>query len=398
MDQAQLHPMPVRFTRDEQARRGFVADLRRHVLTDMAQGMRRHYQQNVAPQARSRGLPVDRDGEAIHAALRNDTVFKAFSAVRTCAQEMTFDVVADAVERNGDELAGRRTALMREPRGSLQLDPTLEVPRNVADLDVHLAPGGYHTEYRADDLTAGAVYDHAVEVFLFGQFGPERNDVGMTMANFVRLRYPQFQPRDILDCGCTIGLNTLPWAQAFPQARVTAIDVAAPVLRYGHARAEALGVPVHFRQMNATRMALPDACMDVVCSSMFLHELPLKDIRAFLREAFRVLRPGGLLWQMELPPASAMPAYENFFLDWDSFYNEEPYYRVFRSQDYRQLLCDAGFAADAIVEATLPRYTFIGEQAFAQAIGADSTFDELTGRIDPRGTRWYGFGAWKRKE
>jgi ubiquinone/menaquinone biosynthesis C-methylase UbiE len=386
----------IRFTRDEQARRGFVSGLRRHVLTDMAQGMRRHYEQRVAEPARQRGLAVDTDGQAIHDALRDDPVFKSFSAVRCSAQEMTFDVVADAVDRTAPQLPDPATSPAAAPRGSLQLDPTLTVPRYVSDIDVHLTPGSYHTEYREHDLTAGAMYDHAVEVFVFGQFGPGMNDIGMTMANFVRLRYPQFQPRDILECGCTIGLNTLPWAQTFPQARVTAIDVAAPVLRYAHLRAESLAVPVHFRQMDATRMSLPDASMDVVCSTMFLHELPLKEIRAYLREAYRVLRPGGLLWQMELPPASAMPAYENFYLDWDSFYNNEPFYRTFRAQDYRELLRTAGFADEQFVEATLPRYTFVGEQAFAQAVCGGNTFDELTGRMDPRGTRWYGFGAWKR--
>ena len=43
----------------------------------------------------------------------------------------------------------------------------------------------------------------------------------------------------------------------------------------------------------------------------------------------------------------------------------------------------------------MPRYTFIGEQAFSEAIGGDNTFDTLTGRMDPKGTKWYGFGAWK---
>ena len=51
---------------------------------------------------------------------------------------------------------------------------------------------------------------------------------------------PEFKPASILDCGCTVGHNTLPWAETFPEAQVTAIDVAAPVLRYAHARAESM--------------------------------------------------------------------------------------------------------------------------------------------------------------
>jgi len=56
---------------------------------------------------------------------------------------------------------------------------------------------------------------------------------------------------------------------------------------------------------------------------------------------------------------------------------------------------DAGFDDKHFVEATMPRYTFIGEQAFSEAIAGDNTFDTLTGRMDPKGTKWYGFGAWK---
>ncbi len=86
--------------------------------------------------------------------------------------------------------------------------------------------------------------------------------------------------------------------------------------------------------MNATELEYPDNHFDVVFSSMFLHELPLKDIRAYLREAFRVLKPGGLLLTMELPPNSNLGAYEQFYLDWDCYYNNEPFYKAFRDQNY----------------------------------------------------------------
>ena len=76
-------------------------------------------------------------------------------------------------------------------------------------------------------------------------------------------------------------------------------------------------------------------------------------------------------------------------------YKRQPYYGTFRRQDYRKLLTDAGFRDGDFIEATMPRYTFVGEQAFKSALDGDNTFDTLTGRMDPKGTRWYGFGAWK---
>lgn len=387
------HDLAVSLNQEDRAKRAFVSSLRIHVLQHMSDNMKNRYEGHVASEARKTGNTCETP-EQIHKALKSDFVFKAYSSARTCAQEMVFDVVSESVDRELETLADK--AAVQESIGSLTLDSNVSLPKNVSEIDVHLAPGSYFKEYVKGDVATGAVYDNAIEVFAFGQFGRDMNDIGMTLSNYIRLKYPEFKPTTILDAGCTIGHNTLPWAQTFPEAAVTAIDVAAPVLRYGHARAESMGVPIHFQQMNATQMSFEDNSFDVVFSSMFLHELPLKDIRAYLKEAFRVLKPGGLLWQMELPPMNQMPAYDNFYLNWDTYYNNEPFYGTFRKQDYRELLTDAGFADDQFIEATMPRYTFVGEDTYKEAIEGDNTFDSKTGRMDPNGTRWYGFGAWKK--
>jgi ubiquinone/menaquinone biosynthesis C-methylase UbiE len=387
------HDLAVPLNQEDKAKRAFVSALRVHVLQHMSNSMKSRYEDYVKPEAKKRGNACETP-EQIHKALKSDFVFKAYSSARTTAQEMVFDVVSDSVDREFETLKAKANPVAK--KGSLTLDDTVEIPKSVSEIDVHLAPGSYHAEYAEEDFATGAVYDNAIEVFSFGQFGKDSNDIGMTLSNYVRLKFPEFKPAKILDAGCTIGHNTLPWAQTFPDAEVTAIDVAAPVLRYGHARAESMGVPVHFRQMDATAMKFEDNTFDVVFSSMFLHELPLKDIQTYLKEAHRVLKPGGLLWQMELPPMNQMPAYDNFYLNWDTYYNNEPFYGTFRRQDYRKLLTDAGFGADEFMEATMPRYTFVGEEAYKEALSGDNTFDSLTGRMDPNGTRWYGFGAWKR--
>ena len=387
------HDLAVPLNQEDKAKRAFVSALRVHVLQHMSNSMKSRYEDYVKPEAKKRGNACETP-EQIHKALKSDFVFKAYSSARTTAQEMVFDVVSDSVDREFETLKAKANPVAK--KGSLTLDDTVEIPKSVSEIDVHLAPGSYHAEYAEEDFATGAVYDNAIEVFSFGQFGKDSNDIGMTLSNYVRLKFPEFKPAKILDAGCTIGHNTLPWAQTFPDAEVTAIDVAAPVLRYGHARAESMGVPVHFRQMDATAMKFEDNTFDVVFSSMFLHELPLKDIQTYLKEALRVLKPGGLLWQMELPPMNQMPAYDNFYLNWDTYYNNEPFYGTFRRQDYRKLLTDSGFGADEFMEATMPRYTFVGEEAYKEALSGDNTFDSLTGRMDPNGTRWYGFGAWKR--
>ncbi|MEM1262738.1 MAG: methyltransferase domain-containing protein [Pseudomonadota bacterium] len=384
--------------RDEQAKKSFARALRRHVLTTMAGDLRSQYDERVEPGYRASHGESPADGPTVHKLMKSERPFRFYSATRVNAQEMVYASVVPTLERSLDAVnaaASDARAQSQAVGGTLSLDPAIEVPRSVTAVDVHRTPGGYTGERSDEDISQGLLYDQSMDVFAFGQFGEDYNDIGMTVANYVRLKYPELNPQRILDCGCTVGHNTLPWAQTFPMAEVHAIDVAAPVLRFAHTRAQSYGVPVHFKQMNATQLDYADNSFDVVFSSMFLHELPLADIRAYMAEAFRVLKPGGLLINMELPPNARMGAYESFYLDWDCYYNNEPYYKTFRDQDYQELCTSAGFVADAFVEVTLPRYTFVGEEAFTEALDAPTRFDSQTGRMDPKGTRWYVFGAFK---
>lgn len=384
------HDLRIPPDRDERSRQEFVAGLRHYVLDDMAASMRGRYERQVTPRfERAHGRAL-RDGSEVHEALQEERYFRFYSSIRYNAQEMVFRSVVPMVDRNLEALNARAAALA----GNVVTDPSLRVPNNVTRIDVHLSPGSYHSEYAPDDVSAGAIYDNSINVFAFNQMGRDIDDIGHTWANYVRLKFPDFRPRRILDAGCTIGHNTLPWARVFPDAEVTGIDVSAGCLRYAAARARSFGLPVHFRQMDATRLEFADGSQDVVFSSMFLHELPLKDIRAFFREAWRVLRPGGLLLNMELPPNGRLAPYDQFYLDWDSYYNKEPWYKPFRDQDYRQLCRDGGFAPELFFEAVVPRYTYTTPESFAAALAEEAIFDDRTGRLSEE-IRWYAFGAWK---
>jgi len=301
------HDLAATPHRDERTRQEFVASLRHHVLDGMAGSMRARYENVIKPGfEQSNGRPPA-DGEEVHDAMLSDPYFCFYSAVRYNAQQMVHRSVIPLVDRNMEELNERARKLREDNTmtgGSLKLNSAVEVPRSVSSIDVHLVPGSYHSEYADNDTSAGAIYDNSINVFAFNQMGKNTDDIGHTFANFVRIAHPDFKPEVILDVGCTIGHNTVPWAQTFPDAQVTGADIAPALLRYGSARAKSLGVAVDFRQMNCTALDCPDASVDVVFSSMFLHELPLKDIRAYIKEAYRVLKPGGTLWILEahVPP------------------------------------------------------------------------------------------------
>lgn len=392
-----LHSMKVRPQRDESARQEFVSCLRGYLLVDMAQNMSTRYENQVAPAFEREHGRLPADGHEVHAAMKQDTYFKFYSSVRCNAQEMVWQSVIPAVERNLDQLVEHAKELSADAaaaKGSLSLNPNVAIPKNVSAIDVHLAPGSYHSEYIADDVAAGAIYDNGLSIFSANMMGRNLDDIGQSMSNYVRLKFPEFRPKKILDVGCTVGHNSVSWAKTFPDAQVHAIDVSAPLLRYANARAQSQATPVHYHQMNATELEFDDNSLDVVFSSMFLHELPLKDIRLFLAEAFRVLKPGGLLLNMELPPNDQMKPYDSFYLDWDAYYNEEPYYKCFRDQSYEELCLSAGFEQDNCVQFTMPQYSYMNEADFKRDICKEANIDDKVGRLTA-GINWFGFGAWK---
>ena len=388
------HDLKVAFPRDTLARQDFVSSLRGYILNDMAAGMKARYEAQVRPAFERREGRPPRTQDEVHAAMRRDLYFRYYSAVRYNAQEMVWRSVIPSVASALPELEHTLETLHGRAGGSLTLDPDLEIPENVAGIDVHLMPGGYAP---SDAPTAGAVYDNGLAVFSAGLMGANLDDIGLSMSNYVKHRFPQFRPARILDCGSTVGHNATAWAMTYPEAEVHAIDVSAALVRYGHGRAESLGVPVHFHQMDATALDFPDNSFDVVFSSMFLHELSVKDIRKFFAEARRVLRPGGLLLNMELPPNQALDPYDQFYLDWDCYYNKEPFYRAFRDQDPEALIKAGGFRPEDYVQLTTPQFSYMPEAEYAEAVNAPPAIGQDTGRLSSA-VHWFGFGAWKAAE
>ena len=382
------HSLALNKSLDQRARERFTSSMRAWVLTDLASQMQVDYEKSSA----EAGQRHD-SGEAVHQYVKNRDMFKWYSSLRCATQELVWQSVLSAIASDPESIEQISAQSEATHGGSLVLDAAIELPDYTDSMDVHLMPGNYHGS-EDSGAEAGAVYDNGLEVFSFGVMGKNLDDIGHSMANYTRLKWPQLRPQLIVDVGCTIGHNTLPWKQTFPNADVHGLDVAPSCLQYGHARAEAFGVPIHFRQASCETLPYEDGSVDVVFSSMFLHELPTHLIKTFFQEAHRVLKPGGVLINMELPPNDVLGAYDAFYLDWDCFYNNEPFYKDFRDLSYPKLCTDAGFGGTDFFQATMPRYTYVSEAEFTQASGADAAFDADTGRLSDTIT-WYAFGAQK---
>ncbi len=212
------------------------------------------------------------------------------------------------------------------------------------------------------------------------------DDIGASLAHHIRREFPDFQPRRILDLGCSVGHSTVPYAELFPNAEIHAVDVGAPMLRYAHARAESMGAPIHFSQQNAETLDFEDGSFDLVVSHILLHETSTKAIRKIVAECHRLLAPGGLMMHAEVPQYADMEPFDAFMLDWDTYNNNEPFWGTVHDMDLDALARDAGFAEDKLVKMLAP-------SAFTAAEAKRT--NTFQGGDFGGGGQWFAFGAWK---
>ncbi|WP_448584963.1 class I SAM-dependent methyltransferase [Thermaurantiacus sp.] len=376
---------------DEAARFNFLANLNRHLAVALGPGNALAWERRVQPAFVARHGREPKDRFEVRRAMNADPFHRFWSALKRNAMEMRQQNGRSIVLRQADELAARARQY-NEGRATLELDPTVATPRYQAAVDIHCMPGSYHEELFPGDVSAGANYDCGIFATTGGALGALSDGGGQALVAWIRRERPGWQPRRILDIGATIGHNAVPLAAAFPDCEVVAIDTAAPVLRYGHARAQSMGVRnIRFVQMNAEDLSrFPDGHFDWVQTTMFLHETSGKALPRILAEGARVLAPGGLMLHLEQPAyTDAMPLFEQFLRDWDAFNNNEPFWSAMHALDVPALMAAAGLPEEGQFTARI------------KAVVDRSIFPEATegaGEDHGRAAVWDAYGAWKPAE
>lgn len=373
---------------DEAARFNFLANFNKYLSGTIGQGNKLAYDTRVLPAFRAEHGRDPQDRFEIRHAMNKDPWHRFWSALKRNSMEMRQQNGRTMVLRQLDELDAKARQF-NEGRDTLQLDPAIAQPRYQTAVDIHCMPGGYHGEERPGDVSAGANYDCGIFATTAGGLGALSDGGGQALVEWIKRERPGWVPRRVLDIGATVGHNIVPLALAFPETEIIAIDTAAAVLRYGHARAQALGARnLKFVQMNAEDLsAFPDGHFDWVQTTMFLHELSGKALPRILQEATRVLAPGGLILHLEQPQYSdEMPLYEQFIRDWDAFNNNEPFWSAMHALDLKRLMVEAGLPKEALFVTGVK--AVVDRDIFPQQANDDK---EDHGRA----AVWNAYGAWK---
>ena len=225
--------------------------------------------------------------------------------------------------------------------GTLELDPNLKVPAYETETEWHLMPGGWDG-YDLMGINMGSGVGPLV--FARGGFAAVEADDDLRQQRIdVAKQFRKKSYGRIYEPGCG-GFGTLYAVhKMFPEAELIGSDLSPHLLKQGHQNAERLGVKVAFKQRDARDTREPSNSVDGVIMYALQHEMPVDFNYAALKEALRILKPGGDLVMNDPPPFAAVHPLQAVILDWDTEHRGEPFFTVTREIEWAKVMRELGF-------------------------------------------------------
>lgn len=265
---------------DERSAVDFVAEIR-------SQWSRVVYPALVDQAARRAAKP--KDLQEATSLLHDLPLYPWFSHLERQQQKMSWRIAGDAVLRRRAEWQDELTNVPART-ATLTLDPNLSLPSWYLDIDIHVQPGATYF----DDASA-LMYEMGARVVMLRD-----NDGYKFHRLFTVTSLPEvLNAERIVDLGCGFGKSTQSLVSRYPGAQIVGVDMSAPNLRLAQANAERKGLPIDFVQAAAYETGIESESADLVTGTMLLHELPTELIAETLREAARLVKPGGTIAFLE---------------------------------------------------------------------------------------------------
>lgn len=340
---------------DEHARQAFVGALKTFLNGTMEQRLAQRFEETLEPAfVAEHGRPPANREEGT-AAFADDHLFQLWGSAVYTSQDLMWETVDETCSRLYPEFDARRKQLTStQTLGRLELDADLVPPDPIRSVDIHRQPGGYFGEPGSTSLRQGMDYLGSGEIYMaakgLGSVGgagePGR---GRFIVEVLKDRFPDVNPRSILDLGCGAGLQTIAYKEAFPEAELWGVDLSAPFLTFAHTWAEDQGVAINYRQADARSTGFDDGQFDLIVSHILFHETWHDVLPGIMQEARRLLAPGGIFLNADTPfqpQRLSMP--KQVTNHWQVEYNGEPFWTGYADTDMGRELVAAGFHEDRV--------------------------------------------------
>jgi ubiquinone/menaquinone biosynthesis C-methylase UbiE len=147
----------------------------------------------------------------------------------------------------------------------------------------------------------------------------------------------------IFEIGTSSGHYTLQLAAEFPQAEIWGCDPSPRMLEQAQRAANERGLQWRLFIGSGEATGLPEGSVDLVTSYIVLHEIPVAAAHAQLREAFRLLRPGGDLLFTDVTRYAVLDKRSVRWAEYNAVNGGEPFWREAASLDLGAAAREAGF-------------------------------------------------------
>jgi ubiquinone/menaquinone biosynthesis C-methylase UbiE len=209
------------------------------------------------------------------------------------------------------------------------------------DVDLDALPRYYRRTFHWQtdgwlSARSAALYDLEVESLFGGTADVMRR---MALPPLVRALGPLRAPR-VLDVACGTGRFLAQLRAALPRSEISGLDLSPHYLARAHS-VLGDGRPLSLVAHNAEDLPFRDEHFDAVSCIFLFHELPPRARRRVVREALRVLRPGGSLVVCDSAQLADCPPLRPILETFPRIYHE-PYYRSYLRDDLAALLKEAG--------------------------------------------------------
>ena len=153
------------------------------------------------------------------------------------------------------------------------------------------------------------------------------------------------QIKSILDLGCSVGISSEYLSNSFRDAsKIVGLDLSPYFIAMAAYRADRFNHNIDFVHANAENIPMNNGTFDLITCNFLLHEVPYEATQKILEEAYRLLKPNGILAIVDLDPQYLKSHLTvNRFQRW-AFEVTEPHIYEYYQHDISVSMAENGFS------------------------------------------------------